>query len=676
MELDIWSGFYKGSNAYYIVEGRNNTAENDNAEVIRVIKYDTNWKRLGAASITGNTALFGGEVRYPFDYGCVEMTEYNGTLYVVTGHEGYVDPTYNQGHQGFLMVAVNESSMQGKIVKCDLWHSFAQYIKNKDSMLYVLEQSEGSRYTKLTRYNAASNLSSSSISVLEYGGDRTSAWAIPCYASVDDIALSDSNVLCLGTSIDQSQYDSYDSNTAYNLYLTVTSMSSFSQSATKVQWLTNYSGNGKRFKGVKLTKANDNRFLVSWEESSSDETVLSDSNDLLSDHTLHYVFIDGTGAKISKEFTVKAAISDCHPILKGSRIVFYSSSPGMVNFYAINANTGAFSKKTYRVLGESVTWSLSGNTLTVSGAGTMTVNNTSYSSLWNPIADKVNMIVVKSGITNIPDNAFTYLSNLTGVKIENGLKTIGKQAFANCNKLKWVAIPASVTSIGEDIVWTGYYWTSDYSHVYRATIYAPSGSVGETYASDNGIRFAEWKEMTNTSTLSAQQIIIGNTVTVNIKADGGVGTRTYAVQYKKEADTKWLTAQSFGSGTSVSIKPAKATGYNICVKSKDETGTIAKVYLTLKVNAKLTNSSTLSASTIQFGSTFTVTAKASGGMGGYTYAVQYKKKADTKWLTKQSFSTNTKIAVKPAKATVYNVCVKVKDKDGTIAKKYFNVTVQ
>ena len=43
-----------------------------------------------------------------FDYGCVEMTETNGTLYIVTGHEGYVDESVGQGHQGFLMIAVDQ----------------------------------------------------------------------------------------------------------------------------------------------------------------------------------------------------------------------------------------------------------------------------------------------------------------------------------------------------------------------------------------------------------------------------------------------------------------------------------------------------------------------------------------------------------------------------------------
>ena len=150
MELPMWGGFYAGNNGYYLVEGVSNTDESDTAEVIRVIKYDKDWNRIGAASITGNSNLFGGEVRYPFDYGCVEMTECNGKLFVVTGHQGYVDPMYKQGHQGFLMISVDENTMTGQIVKSDLWHSFAQYIVEKNSNLYVLEQSEGSRYTKLT----------------------------------------------------------------------------------------------------------------------------------------------------------------------------------------------------------------------------------------------------------------------------------------------------------------------------------------------------------------------------------------------------------------------------------------------------------------------------------------------------------------------------------------------
>ena len=330
MELPYWGGFYTGSDAYYLVEGQANTDEIDTAEVIRVIKYDTSWKKKGTAKITCNPDIFGGNVRYPFDYGCVEMTEYKDTLYIVTGHQGYVDPLYNQGHQGFLMIAVDKKTMTGKIVVSNLWHSFAQYITCKDSDLYVLEQSEGSRCTNLSKYNA-DNLENTAIALLKYGGTRTSAWAIPCYASADGMALSADHVLCLGTSRDQSKYDNVSSKTAHNIYLTVTPMSDFSESATTVKWLTNYSSKGQCFLGTKITKVNDNRFMISWEEYKTSRTA--SVNDTLSASILHYIFIDGKGNKVSKEFTAAAPISDCQPIVKGSKIVYYASNANMVNFY-------------------------------------------------------------------------------------------------------------------------------------------------------------------------------------------------------------------------------------------------------------------------------------------------------------------------------------------------------
>lgn len=139
MELKAWGGFYAGSDGYYyVVEGQSNVEENDAAEVIRVIKYDAAWNKKGAAKITSNSV----EIRFPFANGCVEMAEHNGTLYIVTGHEGYVDPMYYQGHQGFLMIAVDKATMTGKIVDSDLWHSLSQYIEADASDVYVLEKSE------------------------------------------------------------------------------------------------------------------------------------------------------------------------------------------------------------------------------------------------------------------------------------------------------------------------------------------------------------------------------------------------------------------------------------------------------------------------------------------------------------------------------------------------------
>lgn len=502
MELPIWGGFYAGTDAYYLIEGKNNTDESNEAEVIRVIKYDTGWKRMGATSVKSDPVMFGGQVRYPFDYGCVEVTESNGKLYIVTGHEGYVDDAYRQGHQGFLMITIDESTMSGGITDADLWHSFAQYIVSRDSELYVLEQSEGSRYTSLSRYNTET-MQRETIPVLKYGGSRDSAWAIPCYASVNGMAMSANNILCVGTSIDQSKYDSVTEDTPHNIYLTVTPMSDFAEASTKVKWLTAYTGGGKSFLGVKITRVNNNRFMISWEEYGDEKEGSTD--DSLSTSTLHYVFINGNGDVVSKEFTGAMPISDCQPVIKGGKAVYYASNDNMVDFYSLNTDTGEIGKKAYRVAGENATWNLYNGVLTISGTGALAINSEgkyrspvssasswlSYSgsdNSWKSIRKYVKKIVVKEGITSIPDSAFAYFDNLEEVELKEGLLSIGSKAFYECGHLDKITIPSSVKKIGEDFLWTGYMWMGG-GHVVDATIYAPYNSYAVTYAKTNRIAY-------------------------------------------------------------------------------------------------------------------------------------------------------------------------------------------
>lgn len=567
MELPIWGGFYAGSDGYYVAEGQNNIGENDGAEIIRVIRYDKDWRRKGAASITGNRQLFGGEVRYPFDYGCVEFAEQGGTLYLVTGHEGYVDPSVGQGHQGFLMIAVNKASMTGKIVDSDLWHSFAQYIKSKDSYLYVLEQSEGSRYTKLSRYDTK-NRNKTSIPVLKYGGSRDSAWAIACYASVDGMALSSDHILCLGTSIDQSNYDTaYSSGAAHNIYLTVTPMNDFSESATKVNWLTDYVGNQKSFLGAKITKINDNRFMISWEE--YDAEGAGEVEDALSTSVLHYLYVDGKGNKLTREYTAAAPISDCQPIVRDSKVVYYASNSNAVNFYSIHTNSGALTKNTYQVLGDNAAWSFSKGVLTISGTGKVTLpeekwrgpisttaGGLSYSTgcRWPAgIANQTKKIVVKSGITEIDKEVFRNFNNLEEVVLENGIKRIGEKAFYSCQQLRKITIPASVNEIGKDFLWTGYTWVGSSEHVVYAAIYAPKGSYALQYAQKNGIQYKMDLSTAAVSGIKSSYRYTGKAITPSVKVKLGSQTlkkgSDYQITYKnnKKIGTATVTITGLGN---------------------------------------------------------------------------------------------------------------------------------
>ena len=319
-ELPMWGGFYAAKEAYYLVEGQRNSDCKNGTEVVRIIKYDKNWKRVGSGSIYSEKG-WDYEIRCPFDYGCVNMTEQNGILYVFTSREGYIDEMYGRGHQGMMLISLNEKTMETKIVEANLNHSFTQFIDSDEKWLYLYELSEGSRATILSRLQPETAGSYKKIPVLHYGGYPTSGWAIPTFAYADDVAVSDHSVLGVGYSIDQSMYDEADrsDNNIYNIYLTVTPKDSFTEADTKLIWLTDYKEKFNAFFNLSLAKVNDNRFMVMWEEVERIEKRVkrvsydpSNPNDPFSGGKLHYLFVDSNGNKVSKEFTASASASQCN----------------------------------------------------------------------------------------------------------------------------------------------------------------------------------------------------------------------------------------------------------------------------------------------------------------------------------------------------------------------------
>ncbi len=85
-----------------------------------------------------------------------------------------------------------------------------------------------------------------------------------------------------------------------------------------------------------------------------------------------------------------------------------------------------------------------------------------------------------AGLKRIEASAFEKCA-ANGVEIPSGCVSIGANAFANCSDLRWVDIPASVTSID----------SSAFSGVTGITICAPSGSEGARFAQKNGFTCIE-----------------------------------------------------------------------------------------------------------------------------------------------------------------------------------------
>ena len=273
-------------------------------------------------------------------------------------------------------------------------------------------------------------------------------------------------------------------------------------------------------------------------------------------------------------------------------------------------------------------------------------------------------ITLSDKIKGISSYAFRNCTNLKKVNSTDNLTAIGWYSFENCISLNQIYIPRTVSTMFE----------TTFSGCYNLTIYGEKDSRAETYAQNFNIPFV--CVFTNTSTiLSRNPITLGDTVMVNASATAGTGDYTYAVYYKKTSEKKWTVKQDYSTNTIVTIKPSKATDYQICVKAKDSSGKVMKKYFDLLVVSRLSNTSEISADSITRGDKITAKCSAAGGHGTYQYAVYCKKTSESKWTVKQNFSTNSEVPIRPSTVTDYDICIKARDGLGNISKKYFTLHV-
>ena len=275
-------------------------------------------------------------------------------------------------------------------------------------------------------------------------------------------------------------------------------------------------------------------------------------------------------------------------------------------------------------------------------------------------------VTIPNSVTSIGESAFFYCSGLTSVTIPDSVTSIGDYAFAYCYSLTSVTIPDNVTSIGNGA----------FAYCDNVTIKGKKGSYAETYAKDNNIPFkAVTFPLTNKSTLSADSVVLGKSITVNCATYGGKGTFTYAVYYRKAGTTKWTTAQGYKTNATVTFKPKAAVNYEIRVAVKDASGKIERKDMTLAVKKPFTNTSKLNADTIQLGEKVKVRCFAENGEAPYTFSVQYKKSTSEKWTNVAINSTNNIFVLKPGAAVTYDIRVTAKSADGQASKKTLTLTV-
>jgi hypothetical protein len=130
----------------------------------------------------------------------------------------------------------------------------------------------------------------------------------------------------------------------------------------------------------------------------------------------------------------------------------------------------------------SLLWSLSGDTLTISGAGAMPDYTLASPAPWYSFRDSVKTVVIELGVTGIGSYAFYGSDSITSIALSDSVKIIGSLAFAGCHRLDSIAIPDWVTSIG-DSVFAGC----------RNLVSIATGAANTAYSSVNDILFDKEK---------------------------------------------------------------------------------------------------------------------------------------------------------------------------------------
>lgn len=355
-ELPIWGGFYDDGTYFYLVFGQENLEEDDEAEVIRVVKYDKNWNRLGAAMINDANIVS------PIAGGTIDMDVQDGLLYIRTARTMY--KIYDgRNHQSACTLIIRISDMSVQYVDQfdvdekygHVSHSFDQYVVMDGGDFYALDQCDANPYraaviTKVpeipwkTGYNYYTRIKQ--IPVLEYSGEDGDNYMA---SMLGGFAVSDTHCIVVGASRRQdikTPQDGYY--TGYNAYIAATTKDSIApdtNSQTKIQWLTEFSMEGNQAtNNPQLVEINKNLYALFWQEVAGDLHYYTETNDYewysdeVDKRVSKMVYVDGTGTIISEPKVIDANFSDCQPIYNKStnQIVWYVTDGIRMRFHVFD----------------------------------------------------------------------------------------------------------------------------------------------------------------------------------------------------------------------------------------------------------------------------------------------------------------------------------------------------
>lgn len=328
LELSSFGCFYSGTKYNYIAFGENNAAKDDNKEVIRVVRYDKDFKRIDAVSVRNCLTVS------PFEAGCGRMSENGNKLVLHTSRLRY------DGHQSQLTLFIDTSTMNienadnlGAFQANHVSHSFDQYVLfDGDFPVFVDHGDAFPRSVYLQKRDDSVKVHYTGVNLFGIPG---SIGANCTGVSVSGFELTPANYIVALSSIDHSVVKEYTSSTIVGLtldqrdiVLCIVPKDNLKDSEVKQKTIARYVGTSLIASIPKLVKIHDNKFMILWQEFKASDRQIG---------SLKYVFVDQNGNMIGNIETLSNyELSDVNPIVVGDDVVWYTNKGETRKFYAIN----------------------------------------------------------------------------------------------------------------------------------------------------------------------------------------------------------------------------------------------------------------------------------------------------------------------------------------------------
>lgn len=326
--LPLWGGFFAGKDAYYVVSGTTNKDQSDSNEVIRVEKYDKAFKKVGSTSVSGiNTTV-------PFDAGTLSMAEAEGRLYIKTSHEMYKSSD-GHNHQANLYIKIKEDDMKLEGTAHKVFNSSTGYVSHSfnqfiiaDKENHIVSADHGDAHPRgMIIFKSKSPASSDNVadkkSSLEFFKINGSVGNNLTNCNLGGLEERNNGYIAAGASVKMD--NRWHNRFTKNVFVSIIDKN---LSTSKIIWLTNSPENNTTVGTPHLIKFNDNKFLVLWDIITGNEYS----------NKIAYAIIDSTGNIISKVKTASGMTSDCKPVVKDGKAIWYITNSDSLKFISIDEN--------------------------------------------------------------------------------------------------------------------------------------------------------------------------------------------------------------------------------------------------------------------------------------------------------------------------------------------------